>query len=193
MEKIKLYFDWSKHERLSDKATDLAKYANSVAIPLLKAMDVPVTWENVLSTCRHPEHPRFYLELQLRGTKYEKAALKEQIAKEFERVFAAFKQSAKRQNVAGEYISCCHLNGEIVEVNKEELEDISTVWLTDPKEIAARREHEQLCKALEDFCRRAGVWPWQFDSLFQVDVNKEEILPNPFINPYPEIAANTKE
>lgn len=193
MEKIKLYFDWDKYARLNNKATDLAGYANSVAIPLLKAMEVPVTLENVLSTCRHPEHPRYYLEQQLKGSKFEKAALKDQIAKAFEEAFAPFKSKARRQSIAGDYLGSCHLNGESVEVNTKELEELATVWLTDPKEIEARREHLGLCEKLTDFVKRSGVYPGQWEMLFQVNIDSGEITPNPFLNPYPSIAQNTKK
>lgn len=195
MEKVKLYFDWNKYSRLHDKATDLADYANSVAIPLLKAMEVPVTLENVLSTCRHPEHPRYYLEQQLKGGKFEKAALKDQIAKAFEEAFAPFKSKARRQSIAGDYLGSCHLNGESVEVNTKELEELATVWLIDPKGIEARRELLKLCEILTDFVRRSEVYAGQWDVMFQVNLETGEISPNPFLTPdfYTTIAKNSKQ
>jgi|GEM_PF-7069638 len=192
MEKVKLLFDWSKFDRINTKAADLAEYANTVAIPLLKAMEVPVTRENVLSTCRHPEHPRFYLDQQVRGSKYERAAQKEQIAKAFADAFAPFKSKARRQSLTGPGVECCHLNGETVEVDKAKAEELATIWLTDPKEIAARREHVELCERLSDFVKRSGVFPAQWEMLFQVNADTGEISPNPFLNPYPELAENTK-
>jgi len=188
MEKLKLYFDWSKFDRLNSKATELADYANTVAIPLLKAMEVPVTLENVLSTCRHPEHPRYFHEQRVKGSKFERAAQKEQIEKVFAEVYAPFKSKARRQSITGEHLDCCHLNGERFEVNTQELENLSTVWLTDPKEIAARREHLELCEKLTDFVKRSGVYPAQWEMLFQVNADTGEITPNPFLNPYPQIA-----
>lgn len=188
-----MYFDWDKFARLNNNATDLADYANSVAIPLLKAMEVPVTRENVLSTCRHPEHPRYYHEKQAKGSKFEKAALKEQIARVFAEALEPFKSKARRQSIAGEYVDCCHLNGERFEVNTKELEDLATVWLTDPKEIEARREHLELCRVLTDFVRRSEVYAGQWEMLFQVHLETGEISPNPFMNPYPSIAKNTEK
>ncbi len=188
MEKLKLYFDWSKFDRLNTKATDLADYANTVAIPLLKAMEVPVTRENVLSTCRHPEHPRYFHEQQVKGSKFERAAQKEQIAQAFAEAYAPFKSKARRQSITGEHLDCCHLNGERFEVDTKGLEDIATVWLTDPKEIEARREHVELCAKLTDFVKRAGVYPAQWEMLFQMNADTGEISPNPFLNPYPQIA-----
>jgi hypothetical protein len=73
-------------------------------------------------------------------------------------------------------------------VNTQELENLSTVWLTDPKEIAARREHLELCEKLTDFVKRSGVYPAQWEMLFQVNADTGEITPNPFLNPYPQIA-----
>lgn len=193
MEKVKLFFDWSKFDRINTKAADLADYANKVAIPMLKALEVPVTWDNVLSTCRHPEHPRYVLEQQVKGTRFEKAAQKEQIAQAFAEAYAPFKSKARRQSITGEHLDCCHLNGERFEVDTKGLEDIATVWLTDPKEIEARREHVELCEKLTDFVKRSGVFPVQWEMLFQVNADTGEISPNPFLNPYPSIAQNTKK
>lgn len=188
MEKIKLYFDWSKFDYITTKAADLAEYANTVAIPLLKAMEVPVTWENVLSTCRHPEHPRYYLDQQVTGNKYERAAQKEQIAKAFADAFAPFKSEARHQSPTGPGVEFCHLNGGAVEVDREKAKEFATLWLTDPKEIAARREHLALCRKLTDFVQRSGVYPFQWAMLFRVNAESGEITPNPLLNPYPQIA-----
>lgn len=190
-ERIKLYFDWAKYSRLNDKATELADYANSVAIPLLKAMEVPVTMENVLSTCRHPEHPRYYLEKQLKGNKFEKAAQKEHIARVYEAEFEPFKKMARRQSIAGEYIEGIGFKADRVEVDTKKLEDMATIWLTDPKEIAARREHVALCEKITDFVKRSGMYPGAWENLFQVNLETGEITPNPFLNPYEEIANNS--
>lgn len=192
MEKVKLFFDWDKYARMENRANELARYANTVAVPLLKAMEVPVTWDNVLSTCRHPDHPRFYLEQQVKGSKFERSAIKEQIGKAFEEVFASFKSQARRQSFSGDYIECCHLNGERVDVNLKELEDAATIWLTDPKEIEARREHLALCEHLTDFVRRSGVYAGQWEILFLVNADTGVISPNPFMNPYPSIAKNSQ-
>ena len=191
MEKVKLFFDWSKFGRINTKATDLAGYANSVAIPLLKAMEVPVTLENVLSTCRHPEHPRYFLDQQVKGSKYEKEAIKEQIRRTYEEALLPFKSKIRRQSIAGEHLKCCHLNGDKFEVNTQELEELSTIYLTDPKEIEARKEHIALCEDLTNFIKRAGVYVGAWDTLFQINLETGEILPNPFMNPYPTIAENS--
>lgn len=195
MEKVKLYFDWNKYSRLHDKATDLADYANSVAIPLLKAMEVPVTMDNVLSTCRHPEHPRRYHDEKVTGSKFERATLKEQIVKAFEEAMKPFKTKARRQSISGDYVDCCHLNGERLEVDNKQLEGLATVWLTDPKGIEARREHLKLCEILTDFLRRSEVYAGQWDVMFQVNMETGEISPNPFLTPdfYSLIAKNTKK
>jgi hypothetical protein len=191
MEKVKLYFDHVRFARLKESAADLADYANTVAIPLLKAMEVPVTRENVLSTCRQSDYPRYYQEQRAKGGKFEKSAILEQIAKTFKEAFAPFKSKARRQSTTGEHVDCCHLNGDSFEVSAKDIEDLATVWLTDPKEIEARREHLELCEKLTDFVRRAEVFPTYWVCLFQVNADTGEITPNPFMNPYPLIAQNS--
>lgn len=190
-ERIRLFFDWDRFGYLNDKATDVAKYANAVAIPLLKAMDIPLTWDNVLSTCRHPEHPRYYLEQQLTGSKYEKAAQKEQIEKEYQKALSRTKVDARRRSITGDYLKYCHLNKEVVEVDTKQIEADSTIWLTDPKEIAARKEHLALCEKLADFIKRSGILPAMWADLFQVHPETGEVSPNPFLNPYPTLAENS--
>lgn len=188
MEKVKLSFDWSKFDRLNAKASELAQYANTVAIPLLKTMEIPITWEDVLSTCRHPEHPRCVLEQELTGSKFEKAAQREQLEKAYKAAATPFAGELRRQSITGEYLDFCRLNGDIMEVDEAGIEDAATIWLTKPKELKARAEHEELCKRLTTFIKQSGVTPAQWRILFSVNLETGEVSPNPSINPYSNIA-----
>lgn len=188
MEKVKLSFDWSKFDRLNTKASELAQYANSVAIPLLKAMEIPITREDVLSTCRHPEHPCYVLEQEITGSKFEKAAQREQLEKAYKVAAAPFAGDLRRQSITGEYLDFCHLNGDKMEVDEPGIEEAATVWLTKPKELKARAEHEELCKRITTFVKQSGINPAQWRFLFSVNLETGEISPNSNINPYSNIA-----
>lgn len=73
----------------------------------------------------------------------------------------------------------------------ERSEEDSTIWLTDSKEIAARKEHVELCEKLTDFIKRSGILPALWADLFQVHPETGEVSPNPFLNPYPTLAENS--
>ena len=194
MEKIRLAFDWDKCERMTDNARDLADYANEVAIPILRDLEIPITFENAISVCRHPDNAKTLIfDKELKGSKYERALITEQVTKAYNEVIQPFKSKLKKHPYFRRVQDVIQLNKSgRMEVLSPKIEELCTVYLTEPAEIEARRWHEKICRELTEFVNKSGIIPFTWINLFMMTPSGE-IVPNMNVNPYSEIASNTNK
>lgn len=197
MEKIKLRFDRGAFDYRTEKLKDIQKRANEVARDILIGLGIEASLNNIIETVKDPDWPRQQiLEKKIKGAgdEIERTAIEAKVNKFFKENTFRHSYRMKGIPVSEELKSLLFLDKEgKVQIETEKIRESCWVSITDPAEIEAYKELKEISDKLQSFCKRANMFVWDFDSLFQVDPNEETIVPNPNCYPYSTVALNSKK
>jgi predicted heme/steroid binding protein len=150
--RIKLRYEFEKAEQIERTVRDFVEFANNRVIPIMKALLIPVTKENVLKYAQNSElMKKDHITLQEQSAGLENNYLKELVInsaiKNFDDVFNNNPYDDRCTN----YPQMMKLSDGLLIIDDEAIREAATVYVVDTDELEAYDRHQAAVEALNKF------------------------------------------
>lgn len=150
--RIKLRYDFIKAERMEKTVNDFTEFTNSRVIPLMEALGLEVTKENILKYAEDSDLMLSdYVQAEMKASGLENGYLLNMVEDTARKKFAELFDKEPYDDRSTYNSELIKLSEGKLTVDDDALREAATIYVEDPAELEAYDRHMKAVEALNDF------------------------------------------